>query len=678
MKTTTTAPLHALTVAILLVAVPAAVQGAAPYTAPSGDLNQDGSVDALDVQCKIVTYSQLFLAGTPDADLCDDDAACVAEFGDGMACRAGFNAFKLCLPTCLHPSVSVGKAGAPACDDPQADDEDCKGRVPKRTADLNCDGVIDSVDFSFLVSVLMGKAGGPGTPDLDGDGRLNFCDDDSDADGDDDETDCGPLDPELYTGNLEVCDGIDNDCDDVVDLIDEPCASVCEAGVSLCVDGDWGPCSALEPQDCMNYATCAVESMCLPDCPATPAETCNGLDDDCANGADDPFTCVLGGGQAQDCGNCGSQSRTCTSQCDWSAWGTCTGQGVCAPGQLGSQSCGLCGTQSRICSDQCQWGTWGTCTGQGTCSPGQYQSQSCGNCGTQSRTCTASCSWGSWSTCSGQGVCSPGQTQTQGCGNCGTQSRSCTGSCYWGSWSSCNDPCACECSGGTCCSNGCDYDNYGTSCSACKKCNSSGSCSVNKSNGTSCSGGVCYNGVCKDCLPGAVDYCDPNCGAFSSSTDGYRECSGSGTWGSCKPVVCEPGSPTYYQAVPSDYSWHCKNSSVYPGMYLCVKTYTFWICGSPVIEFHLQKATGLGGSNSGPFDNNLKVTLRNVDKGKTTTISYVGCAGQETCYFTVGVSTILGTLGLTGTDSFEVDVTSPNSGGIYVGTTGKANLVKCY
>ena len=667
-----------LALVTLVFAAPPAVRAGAPYTAPNGDLNQDGAVDALDVQCKILVYTRLFDAGNPDVDLCATDADCVAEWGDGNTCRAGFTAARICLPACLAAAVHVGTAGAPACPDSLVDTEDCLGQVPKRVVDLNCDGVIDSVDFQFLVAVLMGKAGGAGTPDLDGDGRLNFCDPDSDADGDLDDTDCGPLDPERFEGAQELCDGVDNDCDGQIDLIESPCASVCEDGVLLCTDGAWGPCSALEPQDCMNYGTCAVESMCLADCPVTPTEVCNGLDDDCTGGPDDPFTCVLAAQEQQGCGLCGSQLRTCNGSCTWDPWGACTGQGVCSPGQTGSQPCGLCGTQSRTCSAQCQWGSWGTCSGQGVCSPGQTQNTSCGNCGSQSRTCTSSCAWGSWGSCTGQGSCSPGQTQTSSCGNCGSQSRSCTGSCSWGSWSSCNDPCACECSGGTCCSNGCDYDSYGTSCSSCKKCNSSGSCSVNKSNGTSCSGGVCYNGNCRDCLPGSVDYCDPNCGAFSSSSDGYRTCSGSGYWGSCKPVVCEPGNPTYYQAVPSDYSWHCKNSSVYPGMYLCVKTYTFWICGSPVIEFHLQKATGLGGSNQGPFDNNLKVTLRNVDKGKTTTISYVGCAGQETCNFTVGVSTILGTLGLTGTDSFEVDVTSPNSGGIYVGTTGKAKLVKCY
>ena len=484
------------------------------------------------------------------------------------------------------------------------------------------------------------------------------------------------------------------------------CGTQTRACTDLCTWGTWGPCDgegacapgALGTQGCGDCGTqarsctdqcqwgtwgaCGGEGACTVgalatqscgDC-GTQTRQCSAL---CQWGqwgaCGGEGLCTPGAVDSLACGLCGTQTRTCTDQCQWGSWGACGGEGVCTTGQSQTQDCGDCGTQTRTCTAQCQWSTWGACTGQGSCSPFETQSQSCGNCGTQTRTCSGQCQWGTWSACFGEGICSPGQTQSQACGNCGSQIRSCTGSCSWGSWSSCNDPCACECGGGTCCSNGCDYDNYGTSCSACKTCNSSGSCSVNKSNGTSCSGGVCYNGSCVDCLPGQIEYCDPNCGAFTGSNDGYRECSG-GTWGICKPVVCEPNGTTYYQAVPDDYSWHCKDSSVFPGeLSLCLKTYTFWICGVPVIEFHLKK---LG--NVTVFDNDLKITLRNVDKGKTTTYSFVDCAGQEECYFTEGVAQIIGTLGLTGSDAFEADVTSPNVGGIYVGTTGKASLVKCY
>ncbi|MFH1532876.1 MAG: hypothetical protein ABIK09_19300 [Pseudomonadota bacterium] len=108
-----------------------------------------------------------------------------------------------------------------------------------------------------------------------------------------------------------------------------------------------------------------------------------------------------------------------------------------------------------------------------------------------------------------------------------------------------------------------------------------------------------------------------------------------------------------------------------------MKTYTFWICGVAMIEIDLQKATSLSGNNAGPFDNNLSVVLRNVNTGLTKSFPQVNCAGQETCEFDVGVDQLINEPGLSGTDDFEVDVTS-SMGGIYVGTTGKAKIVQCY
>ena len=87
-------------------------------------------------------------------------------------------------------------------------------------------------------------------------------------------TDCDDTDPNVFPGAPELCNGVDDDCDDVVDQFDEACYSgppgtlnvgVCVAGVSTCAGGQWGPCVG----------------EVLP----TP-EVCNGLDDDC-NGTDD-------------------------------------------------------------------------------------------------------------------------------------------------------------------------------------------------------------------------------------------------------------------------------------------------------------------------------------------------------------------------------------------------------
>jgi hypothetical protein len=84
----------------------------------------------------------------------------------------------------------------------------------------------------------------------------------------------------------------------------------------------------------------------------------------------------------------------------------------------------------------------------------------------------------------------------------------------------------------------------------------------------------------------------------------------------------------------------------------------------------------MSGTNLGPFDNNVSVTLRNVNTGSSKSVPSVPCAGQTTCKFTVGVNELIDSLGLSGTNSFEAIINSP-PGGTYVGVTGKANLVTC-
>jgi len=53
-------------------------------------------------------------------------------------------------------------------------------------------------------------------------------------------------------------------------------------------------------------------------------------------------------GSTQDCGHCGTQ--TCEST---GMWGTCTGEGVCAPGDMAPDGCYM-GAEAT-CNSSCDW-----------------------------------------------------------------------------------------------------------------------------------------------------------------------------------------------------------------------------------------------------------------------------------------------------------------------------------
>jgi hypothetical protein len=143
--------------------------------------------------------------------------------------------------------------------------------------------------------------------------------------------------------------------------------------------------------------------------------------------------CTVGATDEQSCGDCGTKTRTCRSDCTWGSWSSCTGEGACSPGTTDSEGCGNCGTRTRTCTSGCAWGTWSECTSQGVCTAGATETQACCDCGEQTRTCGSDCSWGGWTACQGpdpdggtracdtgeQGVCGDGRTRCiDGCSSC--------------------------------------------------------------------------------------------------------------------------------------------------------------------------------------------------------------------------------------------------------------------
>ena len=383
--------------------------------------------------------------------------------------------------------------------------------------------------------------------------------------------------------DLEVCNGLDDDCDGETDGLEEDCASMCGEGVKVCLEGEWGECSTASPISCTNYATCLAEDVCIAECPEPPPEVCNGLDDDCDLAMDEDFPCVPGNVEEESCGNCGhmtrtcdlaceweewtecldegacipgeigtevcgncgTKTRTCDAKCDWSQWSECIGEGFCVAGETQVQPCGMCGTQTMTCSDTCAWSGWGDCVDDAVCVPGESQSQPCGNCGTKYSYCMGTCQWGPWGDCQNQGECSPNQSQNQTCGNCGSQSRTCNGSCWWNPWSFCDGQGICfpgslSTSG---CANSCQVKTCSNNCSWPDACDSCASCNTYSKCGIGCptthhATSYNYSMSCgSNCCNDNQTSCAPNCGSNYSK--------------------CGMGCPSGYHATSYNYSMSC-------------------------------------------------------------------------------------------------------------------------
>ena len=129
----------------------------------------------------------------------------------------------------------------------------------------------------------------------------------------------------------EVCDGLDNDCDNRVDQFTEACfgealalddprvgVGICRAGSRVCIDSAWQPCvGELLPTD----------------------ETCDGRDNDCDGVTDEDFD------RQNDPRHCGVCNRECGA-------GQACCSGACRPTDT-EVNCGGCGVSCIGRADRC-------------------------------------------------------------------------------------------------------------------------------------------------------------------------------------------------------------------------------------------------------------------------------------------------------------------------------------
>ena len=154
--------------------------------------------------------------------------------------------------------------GGRDCDDTQVSINPFNTDIHGDGIDQNCDGIADD-----------------GFEDTDGDFIANCVDEDDDQDGDPDVSDCQPLNALIGSTVMELCDAVDNDCDDA---IDEIFSDDDQNGILDCVTGDLDGDGDPDGVDCAPYDSAIGHG--LPD-------VCNGVDDDCDGVFDEDF--ITGG-----------------------------------------------------------------------------------------------------------------------------------------------------------------------------------------------------------------------------------------------------------------------------------------------------------------------------------------------------------------------------------------------
>ena len=277
-----------------------------------GDVDEgfDGDTDG------VTTCGPDGLAGTVDDD-CDDDDAGIApgqsELCDGVD--------QDCDGSIVDEYTDFDSDGVPDCADPDddgdgdPDDTDCDdfdAGVFNGAAEA-CDAVDSNCNGSLV----------DGEPDTDVDGAPDCVDDDDDDEGFDDEEDCAPLNEAIHPGATELCDSADSDCDgDLVDAFTDFDGDGSPDCVDVDVDGDGSPppvhgggdCDDLDPlvfpgqpEACDGLDTNCDgvipgdeddddddgSRVCDGDCDDADdsinpdqAEICNGMDDDCSGEAE--------------------------------------------------------------------------------------------------------------------------------------------------------------------------------------------------------------------------------------------------------------------------------------------------------------------------------------------------------------------------------------------------------
>lgn len=220
--------------------------------------------------------------------------------------------------------------------------------------DNDCDG-LDDIDDTDAHSWCDERTSGqnPSCNKEDNEGNLYYS--------------CGTTQPQCNP-SAEICDGIDNDCDNLIDEdLTQVCGfenlnvdnyvfggdSICTQGTKTCTDGEWSQCSG----------------EVLP----KTSEICdNNLDDNCANGVDEGCSTGCTEGEVISCNPSSNVCEKGEQICSGGIFGDCKSIGIdsacseentCLVGSVtpcGSNA-GICTIGVKTCKSD---GTWGECSAE--------------------------------------------------------------------------------------------------------------------------------------------------------------------------------------------------------------------------------------------------------------------------------------------------------------------------